>query len=365
MIAWMAILDRLPTKVRLQHMGIVTDGLCVLCKEAQETRNHLFMECPLASSLWKEILLLTGLRDLHCHGIIKCPENVVPGQENQDLKLQWDLSLRVPPRRSHYTPSLWLREEGVDVNNLSEEGRQSMGMELGFCDPGATGSKLQLDVHMVDVEDDTPIYKQKGAKRQRSTTLTKALNKENNLSSVLSSTSAGLQNQIIVLCFLRQTRLIDLTDADTSNLKPHGCWRSHVNRRSHACGRKPMVEQIPTDDVLDELVDTKLQINLEMDKAELYWEQRARKNWLKIGIIHYDVLTAVKSMCLLKASGEDGLGALFHQRFWHLIGPEIVEYCIGLLQGRYDMKEINRTHIILIPKIDSPIKLTFSTDQFV
>ncbi|KAE8682586.1 Myosin-17 [Hibiscus syriacus] len=62
MIAWMAILDRLPTKIKLQHMGIATDGLCVLCKETQETRDHLFMECPLTSSLWKEILILTGLR---------------------------------------------------------------------------------------------------------------------------------------------------------------------------------------------------------------------------------------------------------------------------------------------------------------
>ncbi|XP_039008452.1 uncharacterized protein LOC120136511 [Hibiscus syriacus] len=51
MIAWMAILDRLPTKVRLQHMGIVTDGLCVLCNESQETRDHMFIECPLASSV--------------------------------------------------------------------------------------------------------------------------------------------------------------------------------------------------------------------------------------------------------------------------------------------------------------------------
>ncbi|XP_039031707.1 uncharacterized protein LOC120166517 [Hibiscus syriacus] len=62
MIVWMTFLDRLPTKNRLQHMRIANDELCVLCKEARETRNHLFIECPPADSLWKAILLLSGLK---------------------------------------------------------------------------------------------------------------------------------------------------------------------------------------------------------------------------------------------------------------------------------------------------------------
>ncbi|XP_039007586.1 uncharacterized protein LOC120135385 [Hibiscus syriacus] len=62
MIAWMAILDRLPTKNSLQRMGIISDGLCVLCNDDLETRDHLFIECSLADSLWKAILHLSGLR---------------------------------------------------------------------------------------------------------------------------------------------------------------------------------------------------------------------------------------------------------------------------------------------------------------
>ncbi|XP_039033307.1 uncharacterized protein LOC120169160 [Hibiscus syriacus] len=62
MIAWMTILDRLPTKNRLQHMGIISDGLCVLCNDDRETRDHMFIECSLADSLWKAILHLSGLR---------------------------------------------------------------------------------------------------------------------------------------------------------------------------------------------------------------------------------------------------------------------------------------------------------------
>lgn len=34
---------------------------------------------------------------------------------------------------------------------------------------------------------------------------------------------------------------------------------------------------------LEELIYTKIQLNLEMDKEELYWKQRARANWLKVG----------------------------------------------------------------------------------
>ncbi|XP_039034030.1 uncharacterized protein LOC120170067 [Hibiscus syriacus] len=62
MIAWMTLLDRLPTRDRLQRMGIATVGNCDICNEAMETRDHLFLVCPLASYLWEAILLLTGLK---------------------------------------------------------------------------------------------------------------------------------------------------------------------------------------------------------------------------------------------------------------------------------------------------------------
>ncbi|KAK9017398.1 hypothetical protein V6N11_079877 [Hibiscus sabdariffa] len=34
----------------------------------------------------------------------------------------------------------------------------------------------------------------------------------------------------------------------------------------------------PADDILGEIVEAKLALNMEYDKSELYWEQRARKN---------------------------------------------------------------------------------------
>ncbi|XP_038995732.1 uncharacterized protein LOC120120047 [Hibiscus syriacus] len=57
----MVILDRLPTKDRMQRLGIITNDLCMFCSEATENRNHLFTECPKSASIWKSILQLSGL----------------------------------------------------------------------------------------------------------------------------------------------------------------------------------------------------------------------------------------------------------------------------------------------------------------
>ncbi|XP_039020524.1 uncharacterized protein LOC120152358 [Hibiscus syriacus] len=63
LIAWMTLLNRLPTRNRLLKMGITTEGTCVNCNNDMETRNHLFCHCPLAVRLWNSILSLNGLKN--------------------------------------------------------------------------------------------------------------------------------------------------------------------------------------------------------------------------------------------------------------------------------------------------------------
>lgn len=38
-------------------------------------------------------------------------------------------------------------------------------------------------------------------------------------------------------------------------------------------------------------------------------------------------------MNTLKTSGEDDLGAIFYQWFWHIMGKEVANYCIEILNG--------------------------------
>ncbi|KAL4312747.1 hypothetical protein GQ457_01G025130 [Hibiscus cannabinus] len=63
-----------------------------------------------------------------------------------------------------------------------------------------------------------------------------------------------------------------------------------------------------------------------------------------------EIWLAVKSMAPLKASGEDGFGAIFYQRFWHIVEEAVSRYCIDLLNGVEQISDFNHTHIVLIPK---------------
>ncbi|XP_038998621.1 uncharacterized protein LOC120123890 [Hibiscus syriacus] len=57
----MALLDRLPTKDRLLRMGLINESQCMFCDDPLETRDHLFLHCPIADYLWNSIFSLSGL----------------------------------------------------------------------------------------------------------------------------------------------------------------------------------------------------------------------------------------------------------------------------------------------------------------
>ncbi|XP_017636165.1 uncharacterized protein LOC108478236 [Gossypium arboreum] len=61
----------------------------------------------------------------------------------------------------------------------------------------------------------------------------------------------------------------------------------HMNRRKKKqilTEKLAQLSEAKRDDVnLAELIYTKINLNLEIDKDECYWEQRARLNWLKFG----------------------------------------------------------------------------------
>ncbi|KAH1039054.1 hypothetical protein J1N35_040797 [Gossypium stocksii] len=71
-----------------------------------------------------------------------------------------------------------------------------------------------------------------------------------------------------------------------------------------------------------------------------------------------DITRAVKLMTSLKARGIDGFPAIFYQRYWHIVGLEVSSYCLSILKGEIEMGQINKTHIVLIPKVEKPKNLT-------
>ncbi|GMI77374.1 hypothetical protein HRI_001406700 [Hibiscus trionum] len=55
-----------------------------------------------------------------------------------------------------------------------------------------------------------------------------------------------------------------------------------------------------------------------------------------------------------KAPGIDGFPSSFYRQHWDMIGPDFLSLCMDLLQGKADMASVNRSVIVLIPKIYDP-----------
>lgn len=53
-ITWLLMHGRLATCSYLQHIGVQVESVCCLCEQAEETLDHLFFECRIAQSVWKE-----------------------------------------------------------------------------------------------------------------------------------------------------------------------------------------------------------------------------------------------------------------------------------------------------------------------
>ena len=71
-----------------------------------------------------------------------------------------------------------------------------------------------------------------------------------------------------------------------------------------------------------------------------------------------DIKAALFQMGPTKAPGPDGMNALFLQNFWHVVGTTIVNVVLDYFNFGIMVPAINHTHIVLIPEIKSPEKMS-------
>lgn len=55
-IVWLASLNRLSTMDRIAQWNIGVDEVCVLCRNAYESRNHLFFDCFYSGQVWENLV---------------------------------------------------------------------------------------------------------------------------------------------------------------------------------------------------------------------------------------------------------------------------------------------------------------------
>ena len=75
---WIALNESCLTQNNLNRRGFQLVNRCYLCMENEETVNHLFLHCPVATNLWNMFYCLSGLKWV-------MPQNL------RDAQMSWSL----------------------------------------------------------------------------------------------------------------------------------------------------------------------------------------------------------------------------------------------------------------------------------
>ncbi|XP_073137930.1 uncharacterized protein [Henckelia pumila] len=124
-----------------------------------------------------------------------------------------------------------------------------------------------------------------------------------------------------------------------------------------------------------------LEVELEKlsSQEELLWKQRSRSDWLAAGDkntkFFYRTASLRKELNTIrglisgqgdfvqdqggpdKAPGPDGFSGIFYQKFWHVVGEEVTQVVLHILNEDAPMDGWNNTIITLIPKVGNPMMM--------
>ena len=70
------------------------------------------------------------------------------------------------------------------------------------------------------------------------------------------------------------------------------------------------------------------------------------------------IKAALFQMGSIKAPRPNGMNTLFYQKLWHIVGDNVVNAILEFLNTGHMEPDLNYTHIVLIPKIKSPEKMS-------
>ena len=63
---------------------------------------------------------------------------------------------------------------------------------------------------------------------------------------------------------------------------------------------------------------------------------------------------ALFNMHSSKSPGPDGMSPFFFQKYWHIVGTDVTNAILSILQSSHFLHKVSYTHIVLIPKINEP-----------
>ena len=71
-----------------------------------------------------------------------------------------------------------------------------------------------------------------------------------------------------------------------------------------------------------------------------------------------EVEAALKQMHLTKSPSPDGMSAVFYKKLWDIVGNDVVNIVLNVLNSDMSMADINKTYITLVPKNNNPYPLS-------